>query len=85
MIRKMRMWMMTASLGAIAAVSGVDCGASAGLGAAGYDDAWSYAADSAGDDYYGFYDSEGTGSFSIYPGGDPGDTLETYLGNSVVY
>lgn len=85
MFRRMRAWMTTASLGTVVAVSGVDCGGLSDLAAGGFEDSWGYADGSGGDYYYGFYDREGTGSFSMYPGSDVGDSLETYLGNSVVY
>ena len=45
-----------------------------------YDESWG-----GSDYYYGWYEDGSTSSFSLYPGSDPGDSLETYLGNSVVY
>lgn len=41
-----------------------------------------------GDYYYGFTETDGNGisrSFSLTPGIDAGESLETYLGSSVVY
>lgn len=42
----------------------------------------------AADYFYGFneYNGDGTSnSFSLYPGSDPGESLETYLGGFVSY
>lgn len=42
----------------------------------------------AADYFYGFTENYGDGtsnSFSLYPGSDPGESLETFLGGSVVY
>lgn len=90
MMRTLRRWTVGLSMGSLAALSGADCADSSGSytdgggyyldGGGYYNDSWS-----GGDYYYGWYEDGSTSSFSLYPGSDPGDSLETYLGNSVIY
>lgn len=89
MYRKRSNAPVTLALGMAAALAIVGCDDADLSGGFGFDE-FGFGADSAwvdggGDYYYGFYDQQGSGSFSLYPGSDPGDSLETYLGNSVIY
>ncbi|MFO0837145.1 MAG: hypothetical protein U1D55_01355 [Phycisphaerae bacterium] len=86
MIRRFRHTVAIVVLGVVAAIGCAGCDETDSFGGFGFDGlSTALGTQSSGDYYYGFYDSEGTGSFSLYPGGDPGDSLSTYLGNSIVY
>jgi hypothetical protein len=81
MFKKVRRWATALGVGTMLMYGGATC--DSGLGGAEYiADDYSYSGE--GDYYYGWYEDNGS-SFSLTPGSDPGDSLETYLGNFVTY
>lgn len=80
------------AFGSLAALGGMDCGGSSASDASWndsgyeyYDGGWDGDSYGGSDYYYGWYEDDSTSSFSIAPGIDAGDSLETYLSGSVIY
>jgi len=76
-------------LAAVVMVAGTGCEEEALLGLSGVPSAFGDGeVRGEGDYYYGWTEVGGDGStrsFSLTPGIDPGESLETYLGGSVIY
>lgn len=77
MLKKFRRLAAALGVGTMLAYGGANCGPGTAI---------DYISEDvyAGDYYYGWYEDNGS-SFSLYPGSDAGDSLETYLGNFVTY
>lgn len=87
----LRRFAATIAFGSLAAFGGTDCESSSAFEESWYDSGYEYSDGWSGDSYggsdyyYGWYEDGSTSSFSIAPGIDAGDSLETYLGGSVIY